>query len=270
MMSLPMNVYGQVLDHPLCCTKAEARRCWTVKDRMLVTIEPEFDVYCKENYQLEDDINKVRDDDNDGYFSGDDDLPHDEMNEVSDECFEDHLMDGVTPAKSANHSKKKDKKEPTVKNDLDIPMYDRKPPPESIVQMESTKDTLCQDVDDGKLPPPPKLPAFQDRKPPPEGIGDETVSPPTQDDNGLIFGPSCIGRCFIMDHECAHEKVKVQLNEVGQYVVFPSLWWHHGYYDIKDDEKVIFTAQLFATPSSDIGNTKRSNRRNSKLTDEYL
>jgi hypothetical protein len=83
---------------------------------MLVTIEPEFDVYCKENYQLEDDINKVTDDDNDGYFSGDD-LPLDEMNEVSDEWFEDHLMDGVTPAKSANHSNKKDKKEPT-KNDV--------------------------------------------------------------------------------------------------------------------------------------------------------
>jgi transposase InsO family protein len=46
-------VYGQVLDHPLCCTKAEARRCWTVKDCMLVTIEPEFDLYCKENYHLD-------------------------------------------------------------------------------------------------------------------------------------------------------------------------------------------------------------------------
>jgi hypothetical protein len=26
--------YGQILDHPLSCTKAEARRCWTVKDRI--------------------------------------------------------------------------------------------------------------------------------------------------------------------------------------------------------------------------------------------
>ena len=54
---------------------------------MLVTIEPEFDVYCKENYQLEDDINEVRDDDNDGYFSGDD-LPLDKLNEVSVEWFD--------------------------------------------------------------------------------------------------------------------------------------------------------------------------------------
>ncbi len=132
-MSLPMKLYGQVLDHPLCCTKAEARRCWTVKDRMLVTVEPEFDVYCKENYQLEDDINKVTDDDNNGYFS-EDDLPLDEMNEVADEWFEDHLMDGVTPAKSANHSKKKDKKEPT-----------EKPPPEGLFRWNPprTKSFLC-------------------------------------------------------------------------------------------------------------------------------
>ena len=120
-------------------------------------------------------------------------------------------MDGcaiVTPAKSENRSHKKDMKEPTKKDDL--PMLcqvidDRKPPPEDI-------------VDDGKLPAPPKLPAFPDSR------LTETVSPPTQDDNGLIFGPSGNGRCFTMDDECAHDTVTVKLNEVGQYVVFPSLW----------------------------------------------
>ena len=113
---------------------------------------------------------------------------------------------------------------------------------------------------------PPVLPAFPERRlteTVPENMC--LVCPPTQDDNGLIFGPSCTGRCFTTDDECDHEKVKVQLNEVGQYAVFPSLWWHHEYYDIKDEEKVIFTAQLFATPSSDIGSSKRSNRRNSLM-----
>ncbi len=238
-------VYGQALDPPLCCTKEEARRCWSVKDRMLVTIEPEFDVYIQENYELEDDINEVdfEDYDNDGYFSGDD-LPIDEMNEVTDEWFESHLMDGCpivdTPSTTPASHSKKDKKEHTKKNDIEISMSDRKPPPEGIVQMASTNE---EDV-----PPVPKLPGFQ------------------KDDNGLIFGPSCVGSCFTMDDEYDHRKVKVQLNEVGQYVVFPSLWWHHGYYNIQDEEKVIFTAQLFATPSSDIGNTKRSNRRNSQMT----
>jgi hypothetical protein len=56
---------------------------------MLVTIEPEFDIYIQENYDLEDDINEVdfEDYDDTGYFSGDD-LPIDEMNEVTDEWFE--------------------------------------------------------------------------------------------------------------------------------------------------------------------------------------
>jgi hypothetical protein len=253
-------VYGQLLDHPLVCSKDEARRCWSVKDRMMVTTEPEFDVYIRENYVLEDDSNEVEleDDDNNGYFS-EDDLPLDEMNEVTDEWFESHLMDGcsiVTPAKSVTPVKsvfkytKKDKKEPPKKNVFDIPMSERKHPPEGIVQMESTKDKA--------VPLPPELPPFQPTK-------DEDV-PPTPDDNGLIFGPLCVGSCFTMDDECHHLKVKVQLNEVGKYVVFPSLWWHHGYYNIQDEEKVIFTAQLFATPSSDIGNTKRSNRRNSQMS----
>ncbi len=67
---------------------------------MLVTSEPKFGIYCKENYILEEDINKVTEDDNNGYFS-EDDLSLDEINEVSDEWFESHLMDDcaiVTPA----------------------------------------------------------------------------------------------------------------------------------------------------------------------------
>jgi hypothetical protein len=64
---------------------------------MLVTKEPEFDAYCKETYVFDDAIgNKVADE---GYFS-EDDLPVDEMDEVSDEWFHSHLMDDtatVTP-----------------------------------------------------------------------------------------------------------------------------------------------------------------------------
>jgi hypothetical protein len=48
--------------------------------------------------------------------------------------------------------------------------------------------------------------------------------------------------------------------------VFPSLWWHHGYYDIKSKDKVILTAQLFAIPRSDIGSSKRSQQKTSLMT----
>jgi hypothetical protein len=42
---------------------------------------------------------------------------------------------------------------------------------------------------------------------------------------------------------------KVALDNVGEYVVFPSRWYHHGYYNIKSD-KIFYTAQLFAMGSS--------------------
>ena len=41
----------------------------------------------------------------------------------------------------------------------------------------------------------------------------------------------------------------VALDNVGEYVVFPSQWYHRGYYNIKSD-KVFYTAQLFAMGSS--------------------
>ncbi len=41
---------------------------------------------------------------------------------------------------------------------------------------------------------------------------------------------------------------KVALDNIGEYVVFPSRWYHHGYYNIKSD-KVFYTAQLFALGS---------------------
>jgi hypothetical protein len=47
-------VFGQVYDHPFSCSKEEAHRCWTVKDRMKVTNDPDFEVYVKENYIIED------------------------------------------------------------------------------------------------------------------------------------------------------------------------------------------------------------------------
>ncbi len=115
-------VFGQKLDHPLSCSKSEARRCWTLKVCMLVSNEPDFDSYCKENYIIDDDdvynatevidedgINE--DEDDDGYFS-EDEVPQDKMDKVDDAYFNEHLMDNtatITPNKSPG--KKKGKKE---------------------------------------------------------------------------------------------------------------------------------------------------------------
>jgi hypothetical protein len=85
------------------------------------------------------------------------------------------------------------------------------------------------------------------------------------DDNGLIFGPSCSGACFSRATDCGHKTIKVSLNNVGDYVVFPALRWHHGYYNIQSKGTVIFQAQLFATPSSAMGSS-RTVRRDIAMT----
>jgi hypothetical protein len=69
-------------------------------------------------------------------------------------------------------------------------------------QSDVTFPILCQSIDDRKPPPEDIVP--QTRKPPPEDI-----VPQMQDDNGLIFGPSCVGRCFTKDVDCKHERTKL-------------------------------------------------------------
>jgi hypothetical protein len=71
------------------------------------------------------------------------------------------------------------------------------------------------------------------------------------DGNGLIFALRWVGECFNSRKErgCDHPVNKVVLGNVGENVVFPSRWYHHGYYNIQSN-KVFNTAQLFAMGSS--------------------
>ena len=82
--------------------------------------------------------------------------------------------------------------------------------------------------------------------------------------NGLIFRPSCSDNCITTQNKkCGHNTtVTVSLNKVGDFVAFPALWIHRGYYRIQSEGTVIFQAQLFAVPSSDIFNSKRTTRSN--------
>ena len=45
---------------------------------------------------------------------------------------------------------------------------------------------------------------------------------------------------------------------MGDYVAFPAVWWHHGICEIYSCNKIFYTAQLFATPCSDLGSMKHS------------
>ncbi len=86
-------------------------------------------------------------------------------------------------------------------------------------------------------------------------------------DNGLEFAPRCDGQCFLQQAECDHTIQKATLNLVGEYVAFPSMWYHHGYYSIKPTHTV-FQAQLFAIHSPDP--TKDRLTRNTTKMDYFV
>ena len=95
------------------------------------------------------------------------------------------------------------------------------------------------------------------------------------DENGLIFAPICkpsndgADKCFdsCKTKLCTHKTDNIPLNDVGQYVMFPSRWWHRGYNEIRS-EKVYYTAQLFCIAAQDPdswSNQTRKQNRNMKI-----
>jgi hypothetical protein len=78
---------------------------------------------------------------------------------------------------------------------------------------------------------------------------EELIDSFNQMNNGLQFAPRCVGKCFLQQAECDHTLQKATLNHVGEYLVFPSMWYHHGYYSITP-RKTDIQAQLFAMYSS--------------------
>ena len=85
---------------------------------------------------------------------------------------------------------------------------------------------------------------------------EESINSPSEEEidslspmkNGLTFAPRCDGQCFIQQAECDHTIQFATLNKVGEYVVFPSMWYHHGYYNITP-RKTVIQAQLFTMHS---------------------
>jgi hypothetical protein len=75
---------------------------------------------------------------------------------------------------------------------------------------------------------------------------------------------SCDSKCFIGDKRCGHKNwFRAELNHVGDYVAFPAVWWHHGICNIYSRNKIFFTAQLLATPCSDLTSMECSLRKSS-------
>jgi hypothetical protein len=65
-------------------------------------------------------------------------------------------------------------------------------------------------------------------------------------DNELNLWPECKDACFVgkKKNGCTHLCRNVQINKLGEYVLFPLQCWHHGYFNDKSN-KIFITAQLF-------------------------
>ena len=80
-------VYGQVLNHDMSCSKAEARECWTLPQFLKLTNDAEFAEYAAKNYIVDEDSSDAAEqEDSSGYFS-DEELQDDEKEEVTDDDF---------------------------------------------------------------------------------------------------------------------------------------------------------------------------------------
>ncbi len=70
------------------------------------------------------------------------------------------------------------------------------------------------------------------------------------DGNGIMFAPMCKAdvdsKCFTSTNEkaCEHKVNAVELDTVEDFVVFPSRFYHRGYYRIASN-MTYYTAQLF-------------------------
>jgi len=88
-----------------------------------------------------------------------------------------------------------------------------------------------------------------------------------RDDNGLWFAAKCPSNndspsnCFDTNLKkiCNHMLQKISLCQLGQYVLFPSRWWHKGYYTI-NSRRVYITAQLFCTADMSMDSSSRHTR----------
>ena len=72
-----------------------------------------------------------------------------------------------------------------------------------------------------------------------------------QSKNGLFFRPECTSYCITKNdsanHPCSKKHTKVihaPLNSAGQYVLFPAMTFHQGYFI--NQEETVYTAQFFA------------------------
>ena len=93
----------------------------------------------------------------------------------------------------------------------------------------------------------------------------------SSDGNGIMFAPMCKAdvdsKCFTSSNDkiCEHNVNAVELDIVGDYVVFPSRWYHRGYYTIASN-MTYYTAQLFCKISDNLEAWQNVTRKVNHIT----
>ena len=97
-------VFGCVYDHQFVCSKEEARRCWTIEDRMKVTNEPDFEEYVQQFYHVsraaDDDKEKTLVVDEESRYFSEEEIAGKDSEEVTDKYFHAHLFDNTEQEKT--------------------------------------------------------------------------------------------------------------------------------------------------------------------------
>ena len=93
----------------------------------------------------------------------------------------------------------------------------------------------------------------------------------SSDGNGIMFAPRCKvdidSNCFTSSNDkiCEHEVNAVILDMVGDFVVFPSRFYHRGYYWISSN-MTYYTAQLFCKISDNAEACQNVTRKVNQIT----
>ena len=97
----------------------------------------------------------------------------------------------------------------------------------------------------------------------------------SSDGNGIMFAPRCKAdidsNCFTSSNDkiCEHEVNAVVLDMVGDFVVFPSRFYHRGYYWIASN-MTYYTAQLFCKISDNAEAWQNVTRKVKQITIQWL
>jgi hypothetical protein len=143
-------VFGHKFNHEFACSKEEARRCWTLDERMWVTKKKKFEEYVQEYFDVNPKgiimASDADEDDDLSYFSSDK-IPINKNDEVDDKYFDEHLMDNPEIAPTPMKAKgMKNKKSPLKKS----PKDNSNSAPNAVYLTTSQNEHIT--VDEGKPP----------------------------------------------------------------------------------------------------------------------